>query len=85
MSIDSQSHPDYGFVFGLLAGTIVGAGMMMLFTPTKGADLRRRMGTAVDDLAEQGRGLRDRFADRVATTAHDVEQFAAAAVGADSR
>lgn len=57
MSIDSQSYRDYGFVVGLVAGAVIGAGVMMLFAPTKGADLRQRIGNAIDDVAERGRSV----------------------------
>ena len=77
MSIDTQSHPDYRFVLGLLTGTIVGAGLMMLYAPVSGAHLRQRIGGAVDDIAQRGRYVRRSVADVVAQGAHEVEQFAA--------
>jgi YtxH-like protein len=57
MSIDSQSYRDYSFAVGLVAGAVVGAGVMMLFAPTTGADLRQRIGNAIDDAAERGRSV----------------------------
>ena len=39
----TQEHGDYGFVIGLVAGTVVGAGLMMWLAPRTGSELRQRM------------------------------------------
>ena len=86
MSIDSQSHSDYRFVLGIVAGSLVGAGLMMLFAPARGTELRQRLGSAIDSLVEETKRVRVGVADTVANKAHDVEEFAtAAAMRAGSR
>ena len=80
MSIDSQSYRDYGFAVGLVAGAVVGAGVMMLFAPTTGADLRERLGNALDDAAERGRRVVGHGGSEAAVNAPEgPEPFAAAA------
>jgi gas vesicle protein len=44
------------FLMGLLAGTVLGAGLGMLFAPKAGAELRSQLGT---QLADQTGKLRD--------------------------
>jgi len=39
------------FVMGFLTGTLIGAGLGMLFAPKTGADLRRQLGEQADNLA----------------------------------
>jgi gas vesicle protein len=39
------------FMMGLLAGTVLGAGLGMLFAPKAGSDLRRQLGEQADSLA----------------------------------
>ena len=85
MSIDSQSHSDYRFVLGLVAGTVVGAGLLLLFAPAPGHQVRQRIGGALDNLAEKGHRVRVRVADAMVDGAHEVEQFANAAIRARSR
>ena len=85
MSIDSQSDRDYRFAMGLVAGTIVGAGLMMLFAPASGAEVRTRISGAIDDVAEKGQRIRDGVADAITRGAHEVEQFATAAMRTGSR
>jgi len=40
---------------GLLVGAVVGAGLVLLFTPQSGADLRRTIQERLDDIVEEGR------------------------------
>ena len=40
-----------GFVMGLLAGTVIGAGLGMLFAPKAGAELRAQLSDQADTLA----------------------------------
>ena len=51
--VDTESH-GYGggsFVMGLLTGTVLGAGLGMLFAPKAGSDIRRHLGEQAEDLA----------------------------------
>src|SRR5258705_428048 len=47
---------DGSFLMGLLAGTVLGAGLGMLFAPKAGSELRSQLGT---QLADQTGRLRD--------------------------
>ena len=70
---------NYGFLAGLLAGTVVGAGMALLLTPTAAAEARGRLNASArrlsDDLRSKTDGIRDQVAGAVARGAHEVEQF----------
>jgi gas vesicle protein len=79
MTEQIQKRRDYGFAIGLMAGTFVGAGLAMWLAPKAAAELRSRVGEAVDELTEKGQGVRDDVADVVARGAHEVERFAVAA------
>ena len=41
------------FLMGLLAGTVLGAGLGMLFAPKSGSELRSQIGSQVADLGSQ--------------------------------
>jgi gas vesicle protein len=43
MNAQTQEHRDYGFVIGLLTGTVVGAGLMLWFAPRTGSEVRQRL------------------------------------------
>lgn len=63
MDTPRQTHGDYGFVSGLLAGTVVGAALVMWLTPRSASELRHRV-------VESARGVGKRASDqyRQATT-----------------
>jgi len=72
-------HRDYGFVLGLLTGTVVGAGLAALLAPRAAAEVRTRLSNAAGEVARRGNGLRDDVADSVVRGAHEVERMATAA------
>ena len=89
--MDTQTYQrrDYRFVFGLLAGAAVGAGLTAWFAPKAAAELRKqvtdsarrfgkRAADVVDDFASKGNGVRDEVAGTVARAAHEVERVATA-------
>jgi gas vesicle protein len=89
--MDTQTYQprDYRFVLGLLAGTVVGAGLAAWLAPRAAAELldratdsARRLGARAADAAEalskQGNGVRDDVAGTVARAAHEVERVATA-------
>lgn len=81
---EQTSHSgNYGFIAGLLAGTVVGAGLALWLTPSATAEVRDRLGASArkigDDLRHKSDDIRDQVADAVVRGAHDVEQFAVAA------
>jgi gas vesicle protein len=85
------AHPgNYGFLAGLLTGTVVGAGVALWLTPTATAEARsritasaRRLGndlrSTTDGMRDQVEGIRDEVAGAVARGAREVEQFAVTA------
>jgi hypothetical protein len=71
---------DYGFVLGLLTGTVVGAGLAVWLAPgaagevrTKVTDTAERIGS---ELGRRGENLRDRVVVAAARGAREVEKFA---------
>jgi gas vesicle protein len=58
MNSRRQEHRDYGFAIGLLAGTVVGAGLTMWLAPRVVSELRQR---ASDSARGLGRKASDRF------------------------
>jgi len=70
---------NYGFLAGLLTGSVVGAGVALWLTPTATAEARGRLTASArrlgDDLRTKTDGIRDQVAGAVARGAHEVEQF----------
>lgn len=70
---------NYGFLAGLLTGTVVGAGVALWLTPTATEEARGRLTASArrlgDDLRTRSDGIRDQVAGAVARGAHEVEQF----------
>ena len=50
MNTNTQERRDYGFAIGLLAGTFVGAGLMMWFAPRVRSEVRQRLADSAADL-----------------------------------
>ena len=53
MNAHTPEHPDYRFLIGLLAGTFVGAGLVMWLAPRSASDLGRRMSHSARSFGEQ--------------------------------
>jgi gas vesicle protein len=53
MNAHTQEHRDYGFVIGMLAGTFVGAGLMMWLAPRMASELRRQMSDSARSLGKR--------------------------------
>jgi len=49
----SQNQGGGGFIFGLLAGAAIGAGIGMLLAPKSGAELREQLSGQANDLADK--------------------------------
>ncbi len=91
MNAHAQENRNYGFVLGLLAGSFVGAGLMMWLAPRTASELRRRLTDSARSLGERaseqyqqattrkGQDVRDGVAEAVARGAHEVERYATAA------
>lgn len=74
-----NEHRDYRFLTGLIAGTVLGAGLAMWLTPGAASELRARVGNAAKKLGERASDIRDDVASAVVTGAREVERFAKAA------
>ena len=58
MNARTQERRDYGFVIGLLAGTVVGAGLTMWLAPRVVSELRQR---ASDSARRLGKNASERY------------------------
>ena len=50
---DNEGNGGSGFVMGLLTGTVLGAGLGMLFAPKAGSELRGQLTEQANNLASQ--------------------------------
>ena len=73
MEPSKQEHSDYRFLIGLVAGTMVGAGLTLWLAPRVASELRERLATSATGLAKRASAVRDQVADAVARGAHEVE------------
>jgi gas vesicle protein len=67
-----QERPPYGFVIGLAAGTIVGAGLALWLAPRLASELRQR---ATDSARHMGQKVSDQYhraSDRVGEAVEDL-------------
>lgn len=53
------------FLMGLLAGTVLGAGLGMLFAPKAGTDLRHQLSESAGRLRSQAEGTYDQASEKV--------------------
>jgi gas vesicle protein len=53
MNAYTQEQPDYGFVIGLVTGTIVGAGLAMWLVPRMASEIRERMSDSARSLGQR--------------------------------
>jgi gas vesicle protein len=90
MNVNKQEHSYVmsqagGFFAGLLAGVLIGAGMMLLLAPQsgkktrakiqhEGMELRDRVTETVEDAVAQTRDKADRIATRVHKQAEELQQ-----------
>ncbi len=88
MNAHPQEHRDYGFVIGLLAGSFVGAGLMMWLAPRAASELRQRMTDSARSLGEraseqyqQATTRVGEAVDEITRKGEDVRDAVAVAVG----
>ncbi len=62
----------FGFVIGLLAGTVVGAGLAIYFAPRLAAELRERVTDSARDLGQRVSDRYDQVSTRLANVATEV-------------
>jgi gas vesicle protein len=67
-----EEHPHYGFVIGLAAGTIVGAGLALWLAPRLASELRQRATDSARDLGQKVSGQYHRASDRVGAAVEDL-------------
>ena len=79
MHTTTNDHRDYRLTIGFLAGTAVGAGLMMWLAPRAAAEIRRRVTDTAIDLGNRAQALRDGAADGVVRGAQHIERVANAA------
>jgi gas vesicle protein len=72
MSGDTQESRDHGFVIGLLAGTMIGAGLMAWLAPRVVAEIRGRISDTAGNLRRQASDQYDQVAGRVTETVDDL-------------
>ena len=53
MDTYTENYRDYGFVIGLLTGTVVGAGLLMWLAPRTASELRQRVTDSARDLGQR--------------------------------
>lgn len=76
MNDSTRNSGDYGFIMGLFAGTVVGAGLMMWLVPKATSELRQRVTTSATALGERATALGERASEKYQqTTAQLDEQF----------
>jgi gas vesicle protein len=67
MTAETQVRRDYGFILGLLTGTVVGAGLAMWFAPRMAGEIR-------DRLADSANALNDRAVEGYQAAATSVRE-----------
>lgn len=65
MEANSQQSGGFGFVFGLMAGTVVGAGLALLLAPRAASELRDRATNSARALGKRASAGYDEASDRV--------------------
>ena len=74
MNANTQEHRDYGFVMGLLAGTVVGAGLAMWLAPRAASELSRRLTDSAKGLGDRASEQYQRASDRVGEAVDQLTQ-----------
>ena len=72
MNAQTQEHRDHGFLFGLVTGTFVGAGLMMWLAPRVVTELRQRVTDSAKDLAQRASDQYQQASTRVGGAIDDL-------------
>ena len=72
MSGDIQEPRDYGFVVGLLTGTMIGAGLMMWLAPRVVSEIRGRITDSAANLRRQASDQYEQASGRVSDAVDDL-------------
>jgi gas vesicle protein len=73
MESNSQQSPGLGFVLGLMAGTLVGAGLTLWLTPRSAAELRDRV---TDNAKALGKRASDGYDEASGRVGNAVDELA---------
>ncbi|MDP1569704.1 MAG: YtxH domain-containing protein [Vicinamibacterales bacterium] len=68
----NQAHRDYGLIIGLLAGTALGAGLMLWLAPRSGSELRERVSRTARALAETAAERQQQLSTKVSGVVDDL-------------
>jgi len=93
MDRDESVTAGAGFLTGLIAGGLVGAGLGLFFAPRRGVELRKQVSDSatnvgqavsktVDEWSEQGRAFYDRVRDVASHAGEVVDRMATTVTGA---
>ena len=63
-----------GFLIGMLAGTVVGVLVALLFAPQSGADTRRRVSNSARSVRDRASGATTGLKEKIAHGAENVRQ-----------
>jgi len=72
MNSHSQQNQGYGFVIGLMAGTVVGAGLALWLAPNSASELRERV---TDTARTLGKRASERYEQAGARVGNAVEEL----------
>lgn len=72
MNAPIEEPRSHGFVTGLMAGTLVGAGLMMWLAPRMAAEVRQRMSDSARKLAKRASDEYERAGTRASETLDDL-------------
>jgi len=95
MDRDESVTAGAGFLTGLIAGGLVGAGLGLFFAPRRGVELRKQVSDSatnvgqavsktVDEWSEQGRAFYDRVRDVASHAGEVVDRMATTVTGAEN-
>ena len=63
---------DYGFLFGLMTGTFVGAGLAIWLVPRAASELRSKLTESLDDVGNRASGQFQQASARVGETVDQI-------------
>jgi gas vesicle protein len=72
--MNEDNRPDAGFFIGLLAGTVVGAGIAMLFAPRAGSEVRQRVAGSAKEFSNRAAERYQQVSARVGVAVDDLSK-----------
>jgi gas vesicle protein len=72
MNTQQQEHRGYGFVIGLLTGTIAGAGLALWLAPRAAAEIRERVNDSAKRIRERASERYEQAGARVSEVVEDI-------------